>query len=62
MKFYPLDTRLKLNVLKTFRRRPGHLLNVLRTFNLHPIQNEMFWILDVAEDSHNNIQSNAPYR
>ena len=31
---YLLDTRHKLNVHKTFRRRPGHLLNVLCTFNL----------------------------
>ena len=27
----------KLNVHKTFRRRPGRLLNVLCTFNLHPV-------------------------
>ena len=34
---YPVDTRRKLNVNKTFRRRPGHLLNVLCTFNLRPV-------------------------
>ena len=28
-----LDTGCKLNVHKTFGRRPGHLLNVLPTFN-----------------------------
>ena len=30
----PLDTRRKLNVYKTFRRRPRRLLNLLCTFNL----------------------------
>ena len=33
----PVDTGRKLNVHKTFRRRPGHLLNVLCTFNLCPV-------------------------
>ena len=33
----PVDTRRKLNVHKTFRRRPGRLLNVLCTFNLPPV-------------------------
>ena len=33
----PVDTGRKLNVQKTFRRRPGRLLNVLCTFNLHPV-------------------------
>ena len=33
----PIDTERKLNVHKTFRRRPGHLLNVLCTFNLRPV-------------------------
>ena len=33
----PLDTGRKLNVHKTFRRRPGRLLNVLCTFNLRPV-------------------------
>ena len=38
-----VDTRRKLNVQKTYRRRPGRLLNVLcllnvlRTFNLCPV-------------------------
>ena len=32
--FTPLDTGRKLNVHKTFRRRPGCLVNVLCTFNL----------------------------
>ena len=37
---YPVDTGRKLNVHKTLRRRPGrpgHLLNVLCTFNLRPV-------------------------
>ena len=32
-----LDTGRKLNVHKTFRRRPRRLLNVLCTFNLRPV-------------------------
>ena len=31
---YPVDTGRKLNVHKTFRRRPGPLLNVTCTFNV----------------------------
>ena len=34
---YPVDTGRKLNVHKTFRRRPGPLLNVLCTFSLRPV-------------------------
>ena len=34
---YPVDTRRKLNVHKTFRRCPRRLLNVLCTFNLRPV-------------------------
>ena len=30
---FPVDTGRKLNVHKTFKRRPGRLLNVLCTFN-----------------------------
>ena len=33
---FPLDTGCKLNVHKTFIRRPGRLLNVSCTFNLRP--------------------------
>ena len=32
--YLPVDTGRKLNVHKTFRRRPGRFLNVLCTFNL----------------------------
>ena len=34
---FPVDTGRKLNVHKTFRRRPGRLLTVLCTFNLRPV-------------------------
>ena len=34
---FSLDTGRKLNVYKTFRRRLGHLLNVLCTFSLRPV-------------------------
>ena len=36
-KLYPIDTGRKLNVHKTFRRRPGRLLNVLCKFSLRPV-------------------------
>ena len=36
-KYIPTDPGRKLNVYKTFRRRPGHLLNVSCTFNLRPV-------------------------
>ena len=35
--YEPVDTGCKLNVHKTFRKRPGGLLNVLCTFNLRPL-------------------------
>ena len=34
---FSVDRGRKLNVHKTFRRRPGRLLNVLSTFNLCPV-------------------------
>ena len=33
----PVETGRKFNVYKTFRRRPGRLLNVLCTLNLRPV-------------------------
>ena len=39
--YIPADTGRKLNVHKTFRRRPGRLLNVLCTFNLRPVSTSM---------------------
>ena len=37
-----VDTGRKLNVHKTFRRRPGRFLNVLFTFNLPPVSTGLF--------------------
>ena len=37
MTCYPVNIGRKLNVHKTFRRRPGRVLNVLCTFNLRPV-------------------------
>ena len=36
-----IDTGRKLNVHKTFRRRPGRLLNVLCTFSLRSVSTGM---------------------
>ena len=38
--YVSVDTGRKLNVHKTFRRRPRRLLNVLCTFNLRPVSTE----------------------
>ena len=45
-----VDTGRKLNVHKTFRRRPGRFLNVLCTFNLRPVSTgaELHKVLDAA--------------
>ena len=48
----PLDTGRKLNVDKTFRRRPGRLLKVLYAFNLSPVPTgngveELLFFVDV---------------
>ena len=37
----PADTRRKLNVHKTFRRRPERLLNVLCTFHLRRVSTKI---------------------
>ena len=42
---FPVDTGRKLNVHKTFRRRPGRLLNVLCTFSLRPVSTGLLWIV-----------------
>ena len=41
---FPVDTGRKLNVHKTFRRRPGRLLNVLCTFNLRLVSTGSLYI------------------
>ena len=40
-----VDTGRKLDVHKTFRRRPWRLLNVLCTFNLRPVSTGKFWLI-----------------
>ena len=50
--YNPLDTGPKMNVHKTFRRRPGRLLNVLCTFNLHSMSRGKF----DPQESHSGIQ------
>ena len=40
---FPVDTGRKLKVHKTFRRRPGRLLNVLCKFNLRPASTDLFF-------------------
>ena len=52
----PLDTGHKLNVHKTFRRRPGRLLNVLCTFSLRPVSTATLkelwihtWVFDLYQ-------------
>ena len=42
----PVGTGRKLNAHKTFRRRPGRLLNVLCTFNLRPVSTGVIWQID----------------
>ena len=44
----PADTGRKLNVHKTFRRRPGRLLNVLCMVNLRPVSTGLANIYDEA--------------
>ena len=38
----PVETGRKLKVHNTFRRRPGHLLSVLCTFNLRTVSTGEF--------------------
>ena len=37
LSYFFLDLGRKLNVIQMFRRRTGHILKVLRTFNLYPV-------------------------
>ena len=50
---HPADTGRKLNVHKTFRRRPGRLLNVLCTFNLPPVSTGQ--LQDPLDDGANDV-------
>ena len=47
----PVDKGRKLNVHKTFRRRPGRLLNVLCTFNLRPVSTGIITNTEHNEDT-----------
>ena len=47
---FPVDTGRKLNVHKTFRRRPGRLLNVLCTFNLRPVSTGLDFLLTSVQN------------
>ena len=47
---FPVDTGRKLNVHKTFRRRPGRLLNVLCTFNVRPVSTGLLQLVAVFMD------------
>ena len=58
----PVDTGRKWNVHKTFRRRPGRLLNVLCTFNLRPVsmgivQNGIILAAQVKDLAHAVVQT-----
>ena len=47
---FPVDAGRKLNVHKTFRRRPGRLLNVLCTFNLRSVyMGELIMDIDLLQ-------------
>ena len=48
----PVYAGRKLNVHKTLGRRPGRLLNVLRTFNLRPVStgSSQIQVIPVASD------------
>ena len=45
--FPRVNTEPKLNVNETFRRRPGHLLNVLCTFSLRPVTTELLYAISL---------------
>ena len=51
----PVDTGRKLNVHKTFRRRPRRLLNVLCMFNLRPVSTGMYAILKQTEEKNQGL-------
>ena len=53
----PVDTGSKLNVHKTFRRRPVCLLNVLCAFNLRPVSIGLLQNNNDTCNHHRNIQT-----
>ena len=50
----PVDTGRKLNVHKTFRRRPRCLLNVLCTFNSRPVSTGCGIVINYISDNEDN--------
>ena len=50
----PVDTGRKLNVHKTFRRRPRCLLNVLCTFNSRPVSTGCDIVINYISDNEDN--------
>ena len=46
---FPADTGRKLNVHRTFRRRPRRLLNVLCKFNLRPVSTGLLTVLQTMK-------------
>ena len=53
----PRRHRRKLNVHKTFRRRPGRVLNVLCTFNLLPVSTGYLCFLEINDDECRNCEA-----
>ena len=53
----PRRHRRKLNVHKTFRRRPGRVLNVLCTFNLLPVSTGYLCFLKINDDECRNCEA-----
>ena len=53
----PRRYRRKLNVHKTFRRRPGRVLNVLCTFNLLPVSTGYLCFLKINDDKCRNCEA-----
>ena len=52
-----LGTECKLNAHKTFRRRPGRILNALCTFNLHSVSAGV-WVEDSMNDDYDKEMLN----
>ena len=50
--FIPVATGRKLNVHKTFRRRPGRLLNILSTFNLRHVSTGIGFTKHIIANHH----------
>ena len=55
--YFLLETGRKLNKLKTVRGHPGHLPEVLRTFNLFPVSSRF-----VEEIFYNSLRKNIKHK